>query len=175
MPLRRPTWRLPRAVGAALALVTLSAAVTGLAGAGSALAAAASAAAARSDLVVEVTANPAEVNPAGGGVQVAVMVRNVGYGLAEDVAVKVRPPAGTTLAPAPGPGFAALAPAQTETTSGWQCDDGGWRCAYGALAGGGEAEVLTLRLRLPGGSLGDVATVSATASTSSRETSRSST
>jgi Domain of unknown function DUF11 len=37
---------------------------------------------------------------------------------------------------------------------------------------GGEAEVLTLRLRLPGGSLGDVATVSATASTSSRETSK---
>jgi Domain of unknown function DUF11 len=85
------------------------------------------------------------------------------------VTVKVRPPAGTTLAPPPEPG---LAPAQAETTSGWQCDYGEWRCAYGAVAAGGQAEVLTLRLRLPGGSLGDVATVSATASTSSRETAK---
>ena len=165
MPLRRPTRRRPRAVGAALALVTLSAAVTGLAGA----AAAASAAVARPDLVVEVTANPAEVNPAGGDVEVAVVVGNVGAGRADDVTVKVRPPAGTTLAPAPEPGFA---PAQAETAAGWQCDDGEWRCAYGAVAAGGQAEVLTLRLRLPGGSLGDVATVSATASTSSRETAK---
>jgi hypothetical protein len=164
MPLRRPTRRRPRAVGAALALVTLSAAVTGLAGA-----AAASAAAARPDLVLEVTANPAEVNPAGGDVAVAVVVGNVGAGRADDVTVKVRPPAGTTLAPAPEPG---LAPARAETAPGWQCDDGEWRCAYGALAAGGEAEVLILRLRLPGGSLGDVATVSATASTSSGETSK---
>jgi hypothetical protein len=80
MPLRRPTWRRPRAVGAALALVTLSAAVTGLAGAGAAVAAAASAAAARPDLVVEVTANPAEVNPAGGNVEVVVVVGNAGAG-----------------------------------------------------------------------------------------------
>jgi Domain of unknown function DUF11 len=118
---------------------------------------------------VEVTANPAEVNPAGGDVQVAVVVGNVGAGLADDVTVKVRPPTGTTLAPAPEPG---LAPAQAETTSGWQCDYSEWRCAHGALAAGGGAEVLTLRLRLPGGSLGGVATVSATASTSSRETSK---
>ncbi|HWD43793.1 MAG TPA: hypothetical protein VHM23_08820 [Actinomycetota bacterium] len=168
MPHRRPTWRRPRAVGAALALVAVAATVTGLAGAGSA-SAAASAAAARSDLVVEVTADPAEVNPAGGNVELAVVVRNVGAGLANDVTVKLRPPAGTTLAPPPEPGFA---PARAETTSGWRCDDAEWRCAYGALAAGSQAEVLTLRLRLPGGSLGDVATIGATASTSSRETSR---
>lgn len=132
MPLRRPTWRLPRAVGAA----PLSAAVTGLAGAGSALAAAASAAAARADLVVEVTANPAEVNPAGGDVQVAVMVRNVGYGLAEDVAVKVRPPAGTTLAPPPNPGsprWRQRRPrpprAGSATTAGGDAPTGRWPAA----------------------------------------------
>jgi Domain of unknown function DUF11 len=168
MPLRRPTWRRPRAVGAALALAMLSAAVTSLAGAGSASAAASAAAPARPDLAVEVTANPAEVNPAGGIVEIAVVVGNVGAGLANDVTVKLRPPAGTTLAPPPDPGFAA---AQAEATAGWHCD-GDWSCAYGALAAGSQAEVLTLRLRLPGGSLGDVATVSATASTSSREISK---
>jgi hypothetical protein len=167
MPLRRLSRRLPRAAYAALVLLTVSAALTGLAGAGAALAAPA-----RPDLVVEVTADPAEVNPAGGIVEVAIMVGNVGAGLANGVTVKVRPPAGTTLAPAPEPGFAPLASAQSETASGWQCDYGEWRCAYGALAAGSEAEVLTLRLRLPGGSLGDVATVSATASTSSQETSK---
>jgi len=114
-----------------------------------------------------VTANPDEVNPAGGDVEVAVVVGNVGAGRADDVTVKVRPPAGTP-GPRPEPGFA---PAQAETAAGWQCD-GEWRCAYGAVTGGGRAEVLTLRLRLPAGSLGDVATVSATASTSSRETAK---
>jgi hypothetical protein len=100
---------------------------------------------------VEVTAHPGEVNPAGGDVEVAIMVRNVGSGLASDVTVKVRPPAGTTLAPAPEPGAARRPAAPTQTTSGWQCDYDEWRCAYGALAAGGEAEVLNLRLRLPGG------------------------
>ena len=162
-------WRRSHAVRAALALLTLSAAVA-LAGRGAAFAGPRPAAPTRPDLVVEMTASPAEVNPAGGDVEVAILVRNVGSGLADDVTVKLRPPAGTTLAPAPEPGLAPLASAQTEITSGWQCY-GDWRCAYGVLAVG-EAEVLSIRLRLPGGSLGDVATVSATASTSSQETSK---
>jgi uncharacterized repeat protein (TIGR01451 family) len=170
MHLRRPTWRLPRTVSAALALSTLSTAVTGLAGVGAAFAAPSTAAPARPDLVVEVSVNPTEVNPAGGIVQVAIVVRNAGSAPANDVKVKVRPPAGTTLAPPPEPGAAVLASAQDETYQGWVCHYGDWRCAYGTLAANSEAEVLTLRLRLPAGVIGDTTTLSATASTSSHET-----
>jgi uncharacterized repeat protein (TIGR01451 family) len=163
MHLRRPSWRLPRTVSAALALSTLSTAVTGLAGVGAAFAAPSTAAPARPDLVVEVSVNPAEVNPAGGIVQVAIVVRNAGSAPANDVKVKVRPPAGTTLAPPPEPGAAALASAQDETYQGWVCHYGDWRCTYGTLAANSEAEVLTLRLRLPAGVIGDTTTLSAAA------------
>jgi Domain of unknown function DUF11 len=169
MPLRRRSRRLPGAARVVLALLTLSTTVAGLARLGAAAAAPASAAPARPDLAVAVTVNPAEVNPAGGIVEVTVLVGNVGSGPADDVTVKVRPPAGTTPAPPPEPGFAPLGPAQAATTGSWQCD-GEWRCAYGALAADGEAEVLSLRLQFPGGRLGEVATVSATATTSSQET-----
>ena len=99
--------------------------------------------------MVEVTVNPAEVPPAGGNVQVAIIVRNVG-----DPEVPPMP----------------LASAAAEDTPSWQCDYTVWRCAYGTLAGGGEAETLTVPLHLPSGSVGDAATVSATATTSSHET-----
>jgi hypothetical protein len=64
-----------------------------------------------------------------------------------------------------------VASAETADTPSWQCDFGSvWRCAYGALAAGSQADTLNLPLRLPAGTLGDAVTVSATASTSSLET-----
>src|SRR6266540_858059 len=134
----------------AVIVSTVAVAVAGLAWAGSAFAAPA-----RPDLVVDVTVSPVEVPAAGGDVQVAIVVRNVGSGAANDVKVKVRPPAGSSLA--------------GDASSSWQCDYGTWKCAYGTLAAGDEAEVLTVPLRLPPASLGDVVTVSATVSTSSLE------
>src|SRR6266536_5024679 len=135
----------------AVIVSTVAVAVAGLAWAGSAFAAPA-----RPDLVVDVTVSPVEVTAAGGDVQVAIVVRNVGSGAANDVKVKVRPPAGSSLA--------------GDASSSWQCDYGTWKCAYGTLAAGGEAEVLTVPLRLPAASVGEVVTVSATVSTSSLET-----
>lgn len=170
MPLHRHTLRLPRAIRATLAVFTVAGLVTGLAGAGSAGAAPSPAAPARPDLVLAVSSNPAEVHPAGGIVQVAIAVRNAGSAPAEDVTVKVRPPAGATPAPPPEPGAFAAASAEGEGDPGWVCD-GQWRCTYGTIEAGGAAEALTIRLRLPAGTLGDVVTVSATASTSSHETS----
>jgi uncharacterized repeat protein (TIGR01451 family) len=143
-------------VGAAFVLAMMTAAVAGIAGTGAAPAVLAAAAPARPDLVVEVTANPAELPPAGGDVQVSIVVRNLGSGPASDVKVKLRPPTGSSLA--------------GEASSSWQCDYSVWRCAYGPLAAGSQAEVLTVPLRLPAASVGEVVTVSATVSTSSQET-----
>ena len=173
MLLRPRSRRVPRGVGTVLALLTLSAATTGLVG-GAALASAVFPAAAltRPDLVVDVTVSPAEVPTAGGIVQVAIVVGNVGSGPADTVALKIRPPAGGTLGgEAPGAAPMPAASAETEDTPSWQCDFGSvWRCAYGAVAAGSRAETLNLPLRLPPGSVGDVVTVSATVSTSSHET-----
>jgi hypothetical protein len=141
---------------AAFALAIMTAAVAGIAGTGAAPAVLAAAAPARPDLVVDVTANPAELPPAGGDVQVTIVVRNLGSGPANDVKVKIRPPAGSSLA--------------GDASSSWQCDYSVWRCAYGPLAAGGQAEVLTVPLRLPAASVGEVVTVSAMVSTSSLET-----
>jgi hypothetical protein len=149
----------------AVIVSTVAAVVTGLAWAGSAFAAPA-----RPDLAVDVTVNPAEVPAAGGDVQVAIVVRNVGSGAANDVTVKLRPPAGSTLASNPEVPSPPAALAETTDTSSWQCDYSTWKCAYGALGAGSQAETLTVPLRLPAGSLGDVVTVSATVSTSSLET-----
>src|SRR6266540_162309 len=151
----------------AVILSTVAAAVAGLTWGSSAFAAPA-----RPDLVVDVTVNPAEVPAAGGIVQVAIMVRNVGSGSANDVALKIRPPAGGTLGGEnPGALPALVASADTADTPSWQCDFGSmWRCAYGAVAAGSQAETLNLPLRLPPASAGDVVTVSATVSTSSLET-----
>src|SRR4029453_10541597 len=64
-----------------------------------------------------------------------------------------------------------LTTAEPGPTPGWQCDFASvWRCTYGAVAVPSRAEALNLPLRLPAASGGDVATVSATVSTSSRET-----
>jgi hypothetical protein len=115
--------------------------------------------------------SPGEVPAAGGMVQVAIVVRNVGSASAEDVALKIRPPAGATLGgEEPGALPAAVASAETADTPFWQCDFGSdWRCTYGAVAAGSQAETLNLPLRLPPASVGDVVTVSATVSTSSLE------
>jgi hypothetical protein len=152
----------------AVIVSTIAAAVAGLTGGSSALAAPA-----RPDLVVDVTVSPAEVPVAGGIVQLAVVVRNVGSGATDDVALKIRPPAGGTLA-GEGPGASPMPAASGEAadTPFWQCDFGSrtWGCTYGAVAAGGQAETLNLPLRLPPASAGDVVTVSATVSTSSLET-----
>ncbi len=152
----------------AVIVSTVAAAVGGLTWGSSALAAPA-----RPDLVVDVTVSPAEVPVAGGIVQVAIVVRNVGSGAANDVALKIRPPAGGTLA-GEGPGALPVPAASAEAadTQFWQCDFGSstWRCTYGAVAAGSQAETLNLPLRLPPASAGDVVTVSATVSTSSLET-----
>ena len=155
VPRPRPRRR-SRVVRAALALTIITAAVAGIAGTGAVPAVLAAAAPARPDLVVDVTANPAELPPVGGDVQVTIVVRNLGSGPANDVKVKIRPPAGSSLA--------------GDASSSWQCDYSVWRCAYGPLAAGGQAEVLTVPLRLPAASVGEVVTVSATVSTSSLET-----
>ncbi|HYY81328.1 MAG TPA: hypothetical protein VFD04_19430 [Actinomycetes bacterium] len=148
-------------VRVALPLFVVSAAVAAaVAGMGSEPAAAPSALRGRPDLVVELTVDPAEIPPAGGDVQVAVVVRNLGSGPATAVVVTLRPPPGST--PAAGP---------ERPPPRWQCDHTVWRCAYGTLAGGGEAETLTVPLHLPVGSAGDIATVSAAATTSGHETS----
>jgi hypothetical protein len=130
------------------------------------------AAPARPDLVVDLTVSPAEVPVAGGVVQLAILVRNVGSASAGGVTLKIRPPAGSTLA-GEEPGAVAVGPASTATTDTpfWQCDFGGsrWTCTYGTVGAGGQAETLTLPLRLPAASVGDAATVSATVSTSSLE------
>jgi SdrD B-like domain/Domain of unknown function DUF11 len=148
-------------------IVSVVVAVGGLTWGSSALAAPA-----RPDLVVDVTVSSLEVPVAGGIVQVAVVVRNIGSGAAGDVALKIRPPAGGTLAgEEPGALRMPAASAETEDTPFWQCDFGSvWRCTFGAVAAGSQAETLNLPLRLPPASAGDVVTVSATVSTSSLET-----
>jgi uncharacterized repeat protein (TIGR01451 family) len=126
----------------------------------------------RPDLVVGLTVDPAQVPTAGGVVQVAIVIHNLGSGSADTVALRIRPPAGATLAgEAPGAAPMPLATAEAGDPPGWQCDFASvWRCAYGAVAAGSRAEALNLPLRLPAASVGDVVTVSATVSTSSRET-----
>jgi SdrD B-like domain/Domain of unknown function DUF11 len=151
----------------AVIVFTVAVAVAGLTWGSSAFAAPA-----RPDLVVDVTVSPVEVPVAGGDVQLAIVVRNVGSASAADVALKVRLPAGSTLGGGePGALRTPLASAETADTPFWQCDFGSmWRCTYGAVAAGSQAEPLNLPLRLPPASVGDVVTVSATVSTSSLET-----
>jgi Domain of unknown function DUF11 len=141
------------------ALSTVAAAVAGVTWGTSALAAPA-----RPDLVVDLTVGTAEVPAAGGIVQVAVVVRNVGSATADNVALKIRPPAGATLGgEEPGALAGPVASTEAADTAFWQCDFGSvWRCTYGAVAAGSQAETLALPLRLPPASAGDVVTVSAT-------------
>jgi SdrD B-like domain/Domain of unknown function DUF11 len=123
--------------------------------------------------VVDVTVSPAEVPVAGGVVQLAIEVRNVGAASAGDVALRIRPPAGSTLAGEdPGALAVPLASADSTDTPSWQCDFGSslWRCTYGPVGAGGQAEPLNLPLRLPAASVGAVVAVSTTVSTSSLET-----
>jgi Domain of unknown function DUF11/SdrD B-like domain len=150
-----------------LAVSTVAAAVAGLTWGTSAFAAPA-----RPDLVVDLTVGAAEVPAAGGIVQVAIVVRNVGSASADNLALKIRPPAGATLGGEdPGALAGPVASAEAADTAFWQCDFGSvWRCTHGAVAAGSQAETLNLPLRLPPASAGDVVTVSATVSTSSLET-----
>src|SRR5215475_627716 len=123
------------------------------------------AAPARPDLTVAVTVDPVELSPSGGEVRVSVDVRNVGSGPASDVRVKLRLPAGASLA--------------GEPSASWRCDYGTWRCTYiqpdgglvAPLEAGARAEPLVVPLQFPAAPVGTDATVSATVSTSSLETS----
>jgi hypothetical protein len=151
----------------AVIVSTVAAAVGGLAWGSPALAAPA-----RPDLVVDVTVSPREVPVAGGDVQLAIVVRNVGSASADNVALKIRLPAGSRLGGGePGALRTPLASVEAADASFWQCDFASvWRCTYGAVAAGSQAETLNLPVRLPPAIAGDVVTVSATVSTSSQET-----
>ena len=167
--LRPRSRRRPRVVLEAFALTVVSAVVAGVAGTSTAPAVSA-AVPARPDLVVVVTLDSTEVPVAGGVVQVAVVVGNIGSRPAEAVALRIRPPAGATLG-GEEPGLAPAQAASTADEPGWQCDFGSvWRCTHGPVAAGGQATALNLPLRLPPSSDGDVVTLSATVSTSSLET-----
>lgn len=155
MRLRPISRRFPRALTVAVALFLLSAMLTSLAWDGSASARPSLAGRDRADLAVGVRSEPTELPPAGGRVQVAVTVHNLGTASADGVTVKLRPPAGATVA---GDGSA-----------GWSCDLGMLKCDAGTLPAGAEAAPLTLPFNLPAQDVGTVVTVSATASTSSLE------
>jgi Domain of unknown function DUF11/SdrD B-like domain len=92
-------------------------------------------------------------------VGIGVTVTNVGTRVAESVTVHVTLPA--TLQP-PSPGGLGFP---------WSCDAlaPGWRCTHGPLAPGQSADELQVNARVVGGTPGDVLTVTAEASTTSRE------
>jgi hypothetical protein len=116
-----------RGLGLLLAVIvsSVAAAVGGLSWGSSALAAPA-----RPDLVVELTVSAAEVPVVGGILQLAVVVGNLGSGAANDLALKLRPPAGATLGgEAPGALARPAAAAGAADTPLWQGDVAGvWRC-----------------------------------------------
>lgn len=112
----------------------------------------------RADLVAGLAADPAEVPPDGGTVALAVSVRNAGTAPAVDPAVRIALPRNATLSAADLPG-------------GWTCDTAARRCRYGTLAAGAAAPTLELRVTLPAATAGGRATVTATVTTRTRESS----
>jgi Domain of unknown function DUF11 len=113
----------------------------------------------RADLAVTgMVAGPAQVLM-GEIVGIGVTVANVGTRVADSVTVHVSLPA--TLQP-PSPGGLGFP---------WSCDAlaPGWRCTHGPLAPGQVADELQVHGKVVGGSPGDVLTVTAEASTTSRE------
>lgn len=113
----------------------------------------------RADLAVTgMVAGPAQVLM-GEIVGIGVTVANIGTRVADTVTVYVTLP--PTLQP-PSPGGLGFP---------WSCDAlaPGWRCVHGALAPGQVADELQVHGKVVGGSPGDVLTVTAEATTTSRE------
>jgi Domain of unknown function DUF11 len=113
----------------------------------------------RADLAITgMGAGPAQVL-LGEIVGIGVTVANVGTRVADSVTVHVTLPA--TLQP-PSPGGLGFP---------WSCDAvaPGWRCVHGPLAPGQVADELQVHGKVVGGVPGDVLTVTAQASTTSRE------
>jgi Domain of unknown function DUF11 len=113
----------------------------------------------RADLAITgMVAGPAQVLM-GEIVGIGVTVANVGTRVADSVTVHVTLPA--TLQP-PSPGGLGFP---------WSCDalEPGWRCVHGPLAPGQVADELQVHGKVVGGAPGDVLSVTAEASTTSRE------
>jgi hypothetical protein len=113
----------------------------------------------RADLAITgMVAGPAQVLM-GEIVGIGVTVANVGTRVADAVTVQVTLPA--TLQP-PSPGGVGFP---------WSCDAlaSGWRCTHGPLAPGQVADELQVHGKVVGGAPGEVLTVTAEASTTSRE------
>lgn len=113
----------------------------------------------RADLAITgMVAGPAQVLM-GEIVGIGVTVANVGTRVADTVTVYVTLP--PTLQP-PSPGGLGFP---------WSCDAvaPGWRCVHGALAPGEVADELGVHGKVVGGAPGDVLTVTAEATTTSRE------
>ena len=110
------------------------------------------------DLVVGLATDPTEVGPAGGTVRLDVSLRNAGGAVAADTTVKIALPENTTL------GFGEL-------PGGWTCDADARKCKYGDVAANTAAPTLDLHVTLPPGEHDQTATITATADTSSHESS----
>ena len=122
-----------------------------------ALSGVATAAPAPADVVLGLTADPGQVGPAGGPVSITVSARNAGGSGATDTTVKFDLPSGATL------GFG-------DSLGGWTCDAAKLKCKYGTLAARASADFV-VNVTLPAGTDGQKSTVTATASTLSRESS----
>ncbi|WP_176558745.1 DUF11 domain-containing protein [Micromonospora sp. WMMA1996] len=109
------------------------------------------------DVVVGLTTDPGEVGPAGGRVRLTVPVRNAGGSEASDTTLKLTLPSGATLD-------------LGDSLGGWTCDATAAKCRYGTLPAGADT-ALVLNVTLPAGTDGHQTTVTATASTRSRESS----
>ncbi|GIF75406.1 DUF11 domain-containing protein [Asanoa siamensis] len=111
------------------------------------------------DLVVSASADPTTVVDVGGGVAVRVDVRNAGTKAAQDVVVRYAMPPGGYFTDGNSP------------PAGWQCDfQQSLTCGTATLAAG-TAATLRFYVAFPPGQVGGFATVTATASTASNETS----
>ncbi|MEU5562692.1 hypothetical protein [Micromonospora musae] len=119
---------------------------------------AAAAPAPRPDLRLDLTTTDAMITADGARVRLTVTVDNIGAAAVEDVTVAVTAPAGSRIVGDPS----------------WACDYSTFVCThiYGPVAAGGSAEPLSMFLALPAGAAGTVADLTATASTSVREVTR---
>ncbi|MEH0844752.1 DUF11 domain-containing protein [Micromonospora sp. CPCC 205711] len=114
----------------------------------------------RADLAVTASADPTTVVDVGGGAAVQVEVRNAGTRSAADITLRYALPSGAWFTDG------------NSVPAGWQCD---FRttlsCTYGSLAAGATAPRLRFYVSFPGGQVGETATVTTTASTTSNESS----
>ncbi|MEU4678772.1 hypothetical protein [Micromonospora sp. NPDC023737] len=112
----------------------------------------------RADLAVTASVNPATVVDVGGGAAVQVDVHNAGAKAADDVALQYALPADAYFTDG------------NSIPAGWHCDlRTTLTCTYGSLAAGATAPRLRFYISFPGGQVGETATVTTTASTTSNE------